>query len=294
MLHENAKKKISKKKKTYFPMRLDCRIENWQEKMAYLAESPDYYLLIIKHMNTAQMEILFRAMKPVQLAKLTFHESNIAGFPNTFSQCINLEELWAPNIGLKALPEGFGNLTALRTIRLDHNKLANIPYGFGRLFPTPVRLDPKYIDPELGNIEPWQNFFRESELTLDLSHNRLTSLPSDFGEMVGLEELDLSQNQLTTLPTNFGNLARLRKLDLNHNQLRDLPPSFAQFRALRWIDFNFNAFKHFPQQLEAIPMPGLIRFQDNPVSVVDISNWHFYETVVHLPYSCHCTIDWWR
>lgn len=56
-------------------------------------------------------------------------------------------------------------------------------------------------------------------LWLDLSCNKLQSLPDSFGQLVLLQKLDLYSNQLTTLPLTFWNLRKLKWLDLKNNPL---------------------------------------------------------------------------
>lgn len=59
---------------------------------------------------------------------------------------------------------------------------------------------------------------------LDLSKNKLTELPMDFGHLVNLERLDLYCNNLTALPTSFIHLKKLTWLDLKGNPIQTLLP----------------------------------------------------------------------
>lgn len=77
-------------------------------------------------------------------------------------------------------------------------------------------------------------------VSLDLSNNRLTSLPSTFTTLTFLTKLDLSNNQLKELPEDFGNLSKLKYLDLYRNNLERLPLSFSQLTALRFLDLKDN------------------------------------------------------
>ncbi|XP_050295445.1 leucine-rich repeat-containing protein 59-like [Anthonomus grandis grandis] len=76
--------------------------------------------------------------------------------------------------------------------------------------------------------------------SLDLSNNRLTSLPDTFISLTFLTKLDLSKNELTELPEEFGQLSKLKYLDLYKNNLERLPLSFGQFTALRFLDLKDN------------------------------------------------------
>lgn len=75
---------------------------------------------------------------------------------------------------------------------------------------------------------------------LDLSCNKLSTLPSDFCGLTHLVKLDLSKNKLQQLPADFGRLVNLQHLDLLNNKLVTLPVSFAQLKNLKWLDLKDN------------------------------------------------------
>lgn len=75
---------------------------------------------------------------------------------------------------------------------------------------------------------------------LDLSCNKLTTLPGDFCSLTHIVRLDLSKNQLLQLPSEFGRLINLQHLDLLQNRLSMLPASFAQLKSLKWLDLKDN------------------------------------------------------
>ena len=59
--------------------------------------------------------------------------------------------------------------------------------------------------------------------TLNLSANKLSSIPTEIGKIKSLEVLDLSNNKLSALPTTVGDLSNLKTLDIRSNQIKDLP-----------------------------------------------------------------------
>jgi len=277
------------------------------------------------------METLFRALDPTIIKELYIKDSSFSRFPSAICKCAYITKLRASNgklqhlpsdfgnlshlkdLNLKnnhltSLPLGFGNLSALQKIDLSNNYLTSLPARFGNLFPTPYPLDSRFLRskmtlfgspvityPEIimRNIEPLDQSLRDSTLILDLSNNRLTTLPPDFGNMMGLEKLSLAHNELAELPPEFGNMGRLRDLDMRFNRLRDLPPSFGQMRALRRIDLSDNLFSHFPAALEELAIVEIILLWRNPIKFTDITNWKFMQLD-----SCRVSgvfyIDWWR
>ncbi|XP_018409585.1 PREDICTED: leucine-rich repeat-containing protein 59 [Nanorana parkeri] len=75
---------------------------------------------------------------------------------------------------------------------------------------------------------------------LDLSCNKLTTLPGDFCSLTHIVQLDLSKNQLMQLPSEFGRLINLQHLDLLQNRMTMLPVTFAQLKNLKWLDLKDN------------------------------------------------------
>ena len=85
--------------------------------------------------------------------------------------------------------------------------------------------------------------------TLDLGNNQLTTLPPEIGNLTALKRLDLDNNQLTTLPPEIGNLTALTLLNLVNIQLTTLPPEIGNLTALKWLFLRNNQLTTLPPEI---------------------------------------------
>lgn len=72
------------------------------------------------------------------------------------------------------------------------------------------------------------------------SHQNLERVPPDLLRVSNsqLKELNLSSNRLRSLPTSFYNLIRLRHLDLSDNQIVRLSSELELFSNLEFLDIS--------------------------------------------------------
>lgn len=76
--------------------------------------------------------------------------------------------------------------------------------------------------------------------SLNLSNNKIGSIPKNFWQLTNLVRLDISKNHLKGLPDGVGQLVRLEHLNLSNNQLTALPNSLQNLRRLKYADFRNN------------------------------------------------------
>ncbi|XP_027920543.1 probable LRR receptor-like serine/threonine-protein kinase At2g24230 [Vigna unguiculata] len=82
--------------------------------------------------------------------------------------------------------------------------------------------------------------------TLDLSHNKITGLPSDFWSLSSLKNLNLSWNHISgSLTSNIGNFGLLESIDLSSNNFsEEIPEAVCSLLSLRILKLNHNRFAH--------------------------------------------------
>src|SRR3990167_8007084 len=99
--------------------------------------------------------------------------------------------------------------------------------------------------PPIFNADP----FIKRLTKLDISNNRLTSLPGEIGGLRALQRLLVSFNQLTSLPAEIGRLQALKHLWVSKNQLTSLPAEIGGLQALRELWVNNNQLTSLPAEI---------------------------------------------
>ena len=65
---------------------------------------------------------------------------------------------------------------------------------------------------------------QESVQVVDLSQNRIKSVPSKVGQFEGAILLDIHETRIETLPMELGSMQQLQTLDISHCCFSVLPP----------------------------------------------------------------------
>lgn len=82
-----------------------------------------------------------------------------------------------------------------------------------------------------------------------LSHNRLSELPEALGALSALTFLSVTHNHLRALPAALGALSALQRLDLSENRLDTLPPEVGGLSSLRELNLASNRLQSLPASL---------------------------------------------
>lgn len=111
------------------------------------------------------------------------------------------------------------------------------------------------------------NFFSMPSLQrLYLGSNQLKSLPP-IGKATSLQILDLHMNELEELPTGFENLTDLRTLDLERNKIRSISgPTFNTLLRLDFLNLSNNLIRIVPPELGFLEKLNYVQLKHNPVT----------------------------
>jgi hypothetical protein len=103
----------------------------------------------------------------------------------------------------------------------------------------------------------------ENVYFLDLSHNRLKTLPPEIAQFSNLVALDLSYNEFTQFPDVLVLCPYLKRLSLAHNRLTALPYStIGQMKNLTYLDIRGNTIPELHIQQTKARLPYLILLSD--------------------------------
>jgi internalin A len=107
-----------------------------------------------------------------------------------------------------------------------------------------------------------------SVTNLDLSGNRLPTLPDFLFQLIGLDHLYLWGTQLTFLPEGIGKLTRLRYITVVKNGLKTLPESLSQLTQLEELWLQQNKLTTLPGTLGRLAGLNALGLSENPLAEV--------------------------
>jgi|GEM_PF-7000430 len=113
-----------------------------------------------------------------------------------------------------------------------------------------------------------------SLITLDVSHNQISSLPSQIGQLTRLESLNVSYNKLSgALPGEIRKMS-LKSLDASYNSLTGVPAEIGQLSNLKTINLSYNQLTGLPNELANIPVVDVLDLSYNQISsITDLSKY---------------------
>lgn len=123
---------------------------------------------------------------------LDFSHQNLTSVGANIYDQIDATQLILSYNSLRSLPSQLGGMDKLQVLRVDHNQLQGALIAEIRKMPLTA---------------------------LDASHNAMTGIPAEIGQLNQLQTLDFSYNKITTLPNELANLKQLKTLILTGNPL---------------------------------------------------------------------------
>lgn len=121
--------------------------------------------------------------------------------------------------------------------------------------------------------EVWDAAISAEVTTLNLSKNGLNEVQERLLSLSkSLTDLNVSLNKITSLPSDFGCLTKLSSLDLSNNQLSHLPDSCDRLSSLREINICNNRFSNLPSVLYSLRTMEIILASGNQIQIIDVDS----------------------
>jgi len=231
------------------------RIESLPNVTSTKKTKPTVECLILR--NNAIVELPESFEKLSYLLHLDLTANQISQLPLTIINLPYLSELLLADNAIWDLPEDFGRLRySLKRLCVAGNKIEKLPDSIGTLvlceemdfsrnqiFELPVTMKGCV---RLSRLNVSQNIIEYCDVLsdmkmlefVDISSNRIGNFPDMIQDE--LTNLNLSRNRLTSLPLSVGDMIRLKKLNLSHNQLEEFPPMLGHGQLLSNLDVSFN------------------------------------------------------
>jgi len=132
---------------------------------------------------------------------------------------------------------------------LSKHGLSELPDGFQKLSGNLRTVN--LSDNKLPTLPAYIGSFKQLKI-LDISNNQISSLPTEFGLMQKLESFLASNNRLTSLPASFSQLSTLKEVSLASNQLKIFPVQLCGLKNLNVLDLSHNRLTEVPQEVKEL------------------------------------------
>ncbi|KAB5520598.1 hypothetical protein DKX38_024917 [Salix brachista] len=147
---------------------------------------------------------------------------------------------------LKAIPEEVWACgPSTRALDISNNFILDVPAQIGCLSSMQKCL--LNGNGMLDNCINWKGLTSLKHLkVLSVSHNNLSTLPSELGALCSLRQLDVSNNKLSSLPVEIGLLTQLEVLKVNNNRISNIPMCIGDCISLAEVDLSSNLLTELP------------------------------------------------
>jgi len=103
---------------------------------------------------------------------------------------------------------------------------------------------------------------------LDLSSNKMATLPANIGAFKLLKNLNVAKNRIKEIPQGIENLIKLEMLNLSFNHISALPPSINKLKSLKEVNLSNNSLTEFPLGFSGLKHLNSINLAKNKITKV--------------------------
>ncbi|UZJ52491.1 hypothetical protein CBS101457_001811 [Exobasidium rhododendri] len=221
----------------------------------------DYNRLDLQNKNLEMIPIsLYRHADWIQ--SLDLSGNPMSDIPLDFVQlCSHLTTLRLSHLALKRIPQSIRKLVKLTHLDISDNRIPDLSHINLNEIPNLSSLKAQN-----NRLSELPSYFGEMRTLRDLhiSNNRFEVFPSAICKMASLVQLDISFNTIAELPASLGNLTNLQRLVLVGNVIVKLPDTINQLVNLQAIDVRRNLLTEV-SDLFALPKMQVLQCEHNSV-----------------------------
>ncbi len=195
------------------------------------------------------------------LTKLDVSINGLSDLPNTMSRMTRLKVCRVTNNILTSLGT-IDHIDSLEKLDIFANRISNLPSSFTRL----TRLTSIEMAYHFENI-PDVVFLLTNLQSLKMMRSaQPLQLQEEITKLLNLTELDLSENRIASIPPFLDRLSNLRCLDLQDNHISSIPPTFGNFSQLSALNLSKNRLSEIPLPLARLSSQCRFIIERNPIS----------------------------
>ena len=239
-------------------------IESLDLRNNYIKEMPNYMPVLksldlsFNQLDEKSQNVIFAISQYPALEDINLSYNNFNNIPIRIAAMSKLKTLNMSANNISELPDIFGRIETLIISQNNFKELPNIPPSittlnmsfnffncFNKNYPnlTVLKLELCGIE----SIDPSISMIGLKEL--DISKNRLKTLPDFKKAFPNLQRLDAADNMLTEFP----NLPlSIQEVSLIRNEIDDIHPTIYQYPKLTILYLSSNKIKHVPRLPETI------------------------------------------
>jgi hypothetical protein len=114
----------------------------------------------------------------------------------------------------------------------------------------------------------WFDRFSQIEV-LDLSRNKITTIPNSISHLTNLQKLYLDHNNIENVPESIGHLSKLVNLSFSQNRIKALPESIGNLKDLKFLSLGENKLRILPSSMKNLNLSDFWlncgRMRSNPI-----------------------------
>jgi Leucine-rich repeat (LRR) protein len=192
---------------------------------------------------------------------------------------------------LKLVAAPLGSSVIERIEKCDQNKRRELDLTGLKLSIWPQEV---VLVPTVKCIKAYNNYFVNLPsldvfrglIDLDLSRNAISDLSdASLDKLVNLRSINLSRNRLKSIPEQLLKLALLEQLDVNRNCISAFPEEMNQMRSLRRLDASYNEITFVGTTFDSLSLLEELNLTHNPGIQVDsmgVRTRRLYEKVIRM------------